>query len=239
MTESPLGESFAALSQFFVGDRTVEETLTRVSELATTAIEPADFIGLTTLVEGRRRTAVFTDPLSPQIDQAQYDTGDGPCLHAFETGKVVLVSSTREDGPYPAFRQAALDHGILSTLSVPLIANHATVGAMNMYSRTEDGFSESNREIAGLFAGHAAVVLANAMAYWDAHNLSLRLHESMDFRSIIEQAKGVLMATQTCSADAAFDLLTAASQRENVKLRVIAQRIVDRATSAAKPETDR
>ena len=82
------------------------------------------------------------------------------------------------------------------------------------------------------------MVLANAMAYWDAHNLSLRLHESMDFRSIIEQAKGVLMATQTCSADAAFDLLTAASQRENVKLRVIAQRIVDRATSAAKPDPD-
>src|SRR4051812_4183628 len=87
VSEFPLGESFAELSQFFVGDRTVEATLQRVSQLAVDAVEPAEFVGLTLLVEGRQRTAVFTDPLSPEIDQAQYDTGDGPCIDAFETGE--------------------------------------------------------------------------------------------------------------------------------------------------------
>lgn len=238
MIDTPLSESVAALSKFFVGDRTFEETLHRVAELTTHAVEPADFIGLTMLVDGRKRTAVFTDPASPQIDQAQYDTGDGPCLHAFETGKTVIVGSTRGDGPYPAFRAAALAHGINSALALPMIAGDVTVGAMNIYSRNEGAFTDRDRETAQQFADHAAVVLANAQAYWDAHNLSLRLHESMDYRSIIEQAKGILMATQTCSADEAFDLLTAASQRENVKLRVIAQRIVDRATADRSVEVD-
>jgi AmiR/NasT family two-component response regulator len=48
----------------------------------------------------------------------------------------------------------------------------------------------------------------------------------MKSRAVIEQAKGMLMAAQRCSEDEAFELLVAASQRENVKLRDIATRIV-------------
>jgi GAF domain-containing protein len=238
VSESPLSESFVALSQFFVGDRTVEDTLRRVAELAVEAVEPADFVGLTLLIEGRQRTAVFTDPASPEIDQTQYDTGEGPCLEAFDTGLIVSLDSTLEDGPYPAFRKAAAARGILSTLSLPLVAGHASVGAMNLYSNAEHGFSSSDRGTATDFASHAAIVLANAQAYWDAHSLSLRLHESMEFRAIIEQAKGILMAAEGCSADEAFDVLVAASQRENVKLRDIAQRMVDRTRSSAAPSAE-
>ena len=46
---------------------------------------------------------------------------------------------------------------------------------------------------------------------------------------MIEQAKGMLMArSPERSPDDAFDILRRASQRENVKLRDVAQRIVDR-----------
>jgi AmiR/NasT family two-component response regulator len=46
---------------------------------------------------------------------------------------------------------------------------------------------------------------------------------------VIEQAKGMLMSgSSKLDADAAFELLRRASQRENVKLRDIAQRIVER-----------
>lgn len=43
--------------------------------------------------------------------------------------------------------------------------------------------------------------------------------------AVINQAKGVVMSTMHCSADAAFAVLVAASQRENVKLYAIAERI--------------
>lgn len=55
------------------------------------------------------------------------------------------------------------------------------------------------------------------------------LSEAMKSRAVIEQAKGILMASsRDVDADSAFDLLRRASQRENLKLRDIAQRIVDR-----------
>ena len=81
----------------------------------------------------------------------------------------------------------------------------------------------------------AAIVLANAQAYWDAFSLSERLGEAMHSRAVIEQAKGMLMAAQHCHEDTAFELLVRASQRENVKLREIARRIVDGATQ--RPDT--
>jgi GAF domain-containing protein len=229
MAESPLAESLAVLSRYFVGAGTLEETLGRVADLTVEAVPPADLVGLTMPIEGRQRTAVFTDRDSPEVDQAQYDSGEGPCLDAMRDGTVHLIGSTGEDGPWPAFRQACAARGIRSTLSLPLVVDHGTVGAMNLYSRTEHSFGIDDRDAALQFADQAAIVLANAQAYWDAHQLSARLGEAMRSRATIEQAKGILMGAQRCGPDEAFALLTRASQRENVKLREIARRIVDHA----------
>jgi AmiR/NasT family two-component response regulator len=58
----------------------------------------------------------------------------------------------------------------------------------------------------------------------------------MASRSVIEQAKGVLMATRTLDADAAFDLLRRASQHENRKLRDLAAEVVEAATNGRPAE---
>ena len=53
------------------------------------------------------------------------------------------------------------------------------------------------------------------------------LRRAMDSRAAIEQAKGIVMREQRCDADAAFDTLVRMSQQSHVKLRELAQRIVD------------
>lgn len=225
--DTPLSESLAALSRFFVGDGTVAETLNRIAELARKAVGPVDEIGITMLVNGAVTTAIFTDPEVVQIDQAQYDVGEGPCIQAFRDGNVYRIDSTRERGRWQKFRDTALEHGILSTLSLPMVVNREAVGALNLYSRTEHGFSDADERAAQQFVIQAALVAANAVAYWDAHQLSLNLDEAMKFRAVIEQAKGVLMGVERCGPDEAFQMLVRASQRENVKLRDIAVRIVE------------
>jgi AmiR/NasT family two-component response regulator len=100
------------------------------------------------------------------------------------------------------------------------------LGALNLYAREVGVFNAHHQTVAQLFASHAAVVLANAEAYREADELSRHLTDAMESRASIEQAKGILMAAQRCSPDEAFALLVAASQRENLKLREIARRIV-------------
>jgi GAF domain-containing protein len=226
MVGSSLSESLAVLSRYFVGTETLQDTLQRVSELTEQAIGPADFVGITLPGEGGNRTAVFTDPASPEIDQAQYDTGAGPCLDALKTGQVHSVDSTREEGRWPAFRRAAADHGIGSTLSLPLVVDDQVVGAMNLYARNERAFGEDERDGALQFAAQAAIVLANAQVYSDAHELSARLGEAMKSRATIEQAKGILMGAHGCGPDAAFELLTQVARREDVTVREMARRTI-------------
>ena len=53
------------------------------------------------------------------------------------------------------------------------------------------------------------------------------LQQAMLSRATIEQAKGILMARHKLTADAAFDLLRKASSHRNVKLRTLAEQIVE------------
>jgi GAF domain-containing protein len=229
--QDPSSEALSALSQFLVAGASVGDTLHHVTALSRHAVRGASFVGISMLDdEGKAKTAVFTDEQAPHIDQAQYDTGRGPCLDAWRTGSAIRLDDLeRIDDDYVEFARACLARGIHSTLSLPLVAAGAGLGALNFYSPDKHGFSEEDERVAGDFATAASVVLANADAYWGAHDLSQQMIEAMESRAVIEQAKGMLMArSPDLSADGAFELLRAASQRENVKLRTIARRIVDR-----------
>lgn len=226
MFESPLSESLSTLSRFLIGDHTLDETLRRVAELTVDAIAAATLAGITLSIDGRPRTAVFTGQAALEIDEAQYETGEGPGLDAFRERRVFLVDAIQEDDRWPAFRAAALAHGFHSTLSLPLVVDKQSVGAMNLYARKPRSFQPADPDTGALFASQAAIVLANSQAYWDAQSLSERLGEAMKSRAVIEQAKGILMGAQGCDEEHAFSLLVQASQRENVKLRDIAHRLV-------------
>jgi hypothetical protein len=60
-------------------------------------------------------------------------------------------------------------------------------------------------------------------------SLFARLQARLASMPVIEQAKGVLIAERGCEADEAFDLLRRASQRSNVPVRELAERIVTNA----------
>ena len=226
-----LTEGVEAMSRFFVGDATLGDTLQRVSELACAAVPSADMVGITMLVEGRARTAVFTNDDAPQIDAAQYETGIGPCLDAFRHRQVYRIDHMEKDQQWLPFSEAAAAHGIQSSLSLPLLARHEGVGALNVYSRTSAAFSDDDVNVGLQFAAQAAIVLANSQAYWDAHQLGQDMAEAMKSRATIEQAKGILMGAQRCGADEAYQMLVRASQRENRKLREMAAEIVARTTN--------
>lgn len=231
MTIDPRSQALTALARFVVADSTVGDTLLRVSQITIEALPAAKMAGISLLDEaGKPTTAIFTDEEAPEIDLGQYESGRGPCLDAWRQGRVVRVDDMASAGDdYPEFAKAAEDHGVKSTLSLPLVAGRRAVGALNLYSLDVNGFSEEDEALGGDLAAAAAIVLANASDYWEAAELSEQLAQAMKSRAVIEQAKGMLMAqSPSLDPDAAFDLLRRASQRENVKLRDIAVRIVER-----------
>jgi GAF domain-containing protein len=186
------------------------------------------YAAITMIVEGSTRTGVFTHPEAPEIDQAQYEQGDGPCISAFRTQQTYRIASTIDDDRWPEFAKTALAHGIHSTLSIPLRARGDALGALNLYADSPGAFTDDHERIVYAFADQASIALANAQVYWDARQLSENLSEAMKTRETISQAVGILMARGGRSPDDAFQLLASASQRENRKVRDIAEQIVTR-----------
>lgn len=231
MTADPRSQALKTLSTFLIADSSTGDALHEVSVLACSAIGGADFVGIALLDnEGKQSTGVYTDPESPALDRSQYESGRGPCLDAWRQRRTIRIGAMQDaKRTYPEFSSACLEHGIQSTLSVGLIAGGNGVGALNFYARKPEAFSDEEKALAEDLGAVAAAVMANANAYWGATKLGEGLAEAMKTRAVIEQAKGFLMATSPkLDADGAFELLKQASQRENVKLREIAERIVAR-----------
>ena len=225
-------EATRQLATLSVVDNVLPDLLHRVAVLANDTIPRSSFVGLMMSVEGRLQTPVFTDEDAPEIDSAQYETGVGPCIDSYRDGVVYGIPSTAEDTRWTPFSEACLHHGVQSTLSLPVRVGEETVGALNCYSRDERAFDADAERVGTTFAEQAGVLIANARAYWDAKALGEQLSQALESRVVIEQAKGLLMATGVTS-DAAFDLLRKASQRQNRKLRDVASDLVAEAERRA------
>jgi GAF domain-containing protein len=225
---SPFVSALEALTSFHVSEKNFGDTLTHLAGLAV-EWTPAAMAGITLNIGGKDATAVFTDADAPDIDSTQYETGVGPCLDAFRHGTVYRMEDARGEERWPEFASACVDHGILSTMSLPMVGRSGALGALNLYAETAGVFRKDDEDTGLVFARAAATILANAEAYWEVHNLAENLAKALESRAVIEQAKGILMARSVgLTPDGAFELLRTASQRENVKLRLIAERIVAR-----------
>ena len=130
--------ALATLSQFLVAGSSLGDALHEVTAITQAAVPTADMAGITMLSEsGKPATTVFTDALAPEIDKSQYDSNRGPCLDAWRTQQVVRIDRIGDArDTYPEFANACKEHGVLSTLSLPLVAADSGLGALNLYART-------------------------------------------------------------------------------------------------------
>src|SRR4051812_46225546 len=149
LSSDPQGLSLIAFEE------SLDANLLQVAALAVRNVPGADFAGITLLRDGRPTTAVFTDSASPEIDAAQYETGEGPCLDAFRKNTIFYIEDTRTETRWPSFSKVAAEHGVLSTLSLPLTAGPGAIGALNMYSQAVKGFVDQDE--ATVFGVQAAI----------------------------------------------------------------------------------
>jgi GAF domain-containing protein len=220
-------EDLAGLQDALLSTDSVEQFLHELAVLSTRVVADGLSCGMTLRQNGRPpATAACTDPLASQADDVQYRTGDGPCLHAMRSGERVRIDDMSRYHRWPRFSRQAVSLGIRSSLSLPLIADGMPVGALNLYARHPRAFGLAEIRRAEEFAGHASGALALALRMASCSDLNDQLRSSIVSRAVIDQALGVIMATERCAQDEAFAMLRTVSQNTNVKLRDLAATIV-------------
>jgi hypothetical protein len=224
-------DALGALHSLVLSAAEVERFLEEVAALAASAVETEVSCGITTRYDHNPVTSAASDRRAALADEAQYDSGAGPCLDAMATGHVVDVPDLEADHRWGAYRDAALEVGVKCSLSLPLFVDRASVGALSLYGfRAAHWLSGTARQRAEVFATQASVALTLALRFNDQAEQSRQLVEALRSRSVIDQALGILMVEQGCDSQTAFDLLRRRSQSANRKLRVVATELVERAS---------
>jgi len=216
----PTSSVFAEIALYLQDLPTHRQTVDQVAQVACEVLT-CDYASVTLRVgRGALETVAATHPVVEKADALQYEFSEGPCFDAVEEGGDYLAQEVANDSRWPIWGPAAANLGLHSLLGVRLHTRHTTLGALNLYAAKPRQYDDEDVVLARIFAAHASVALA---ASTDQDNL----RRAIDTRHAIGQAQGILMERYSLDNDQAFAALRRLSQDGNVKLKVVAQRIVD------------
>jgi GAF domain-containing protein len=226
MADRPdLADALARAAREINSPHDLESTLDAIVHAAQRSLPGVEHVGISVVHrDGKIETQAGTDQLVWDVDGIQYELGEGPCLHAIEAvdSPVVVVDDLRHDQRWPRYVPRALERGVKAQLGLRLYTEDETLGALNLYSTDSDTIDPELVHVAELFATHAALALGRARR-------EQSLNEGLASRKLIGQAIGIVMERYELDEDRAFGYLVRVSQHGNVKLRAVAQELVDQA----------
>jgi hypothetical protein len=219
-----------------MGDSTSDAAETRLNRLLNLILETAvEVLGFDAATISARHagddlaTVGATDQRLVELDDAQYATGEGPCLTVLEPHEsLYLEDAGAADARWEHFSQTAAHLGVHSTLSVHVPVDVAEIAAsLNFYAKRRLELDERQLRVAEGYAEQLAAALQSVEAFKATAKLASDMAEAMRSRAVIEQAKGILMADHRVTDEEAFKRLVALSQRSNTKVRDVARRLVE------------
>jgi hypothetical protein len=222
--------------------RTVGElraTLPRASDLlvglqrvveATRTVVGVDGTGLTLAHEdGRPRWVAVSDAAMELLEQVQHDFGEGPCLAAYVEDRVVAVQDLRSELVWDRLAAVVGQLQVRGVLSVPVRLADQPVGTLDVYASQPRAWTPTEVEALGALAVVTAELVSTGVELANREVEVAQLRRALVSRVWIEQAKGVLAATQGTDPDDAFQQLRKRARSSSRKVADLAQEVVQAA----------
>lgn len=228
----PIGpaEGWDELLALTGGDSGMQQTLQAVVQFAKRRVPGTDEAAITLIRRGNAGTVASTGGMADVLDELQYEAGYGPCLDAGRSNEILHISDAATEARWPRYLPPARENGLASSLSLPIPVENYLFGALNLYSRTPDAFNTESVQLGDAMATHICAALSRVEMIFAYRSQVEQLRRAMRSRSVIEQAKGMIMAQRKCSAAQAFTELRTVSMNQNMKLAELAASIVSAAS---------
>jgi ANTAR domain-containing protein/GAF domain-containing protein len=225
-----LAMAFAQIAEHLYDADSFDEVLSRIAQAAVSTVVGCQLASVTMRKDGALCTMASTHAAATEVDQAQYQASEGPCLDAIDDA--IVYAPAFPDNRWPRLGSHPTGFGVQSAVSYQLAAtapltNASLGGSLNSYATSPHAFDVEAREIGLVLAAHASVAASTIHERTALEQLGGQLHEALSSRDVIGQAKGILMERLRITPEDAFDALRRASQRLNRKLREIAQNLAE------------
>ena len=191
---------------------------------AVSTIDGCDWAGIFLFDGDVVVTPAYTDPIVTEADSLQH-LGVGPCLDAIAHRLVFYAEDLSVDPRWLGFASGAATIGIRGALALPKLPK-ATAHVEFLRSLLS-AFGVVDRAKAVILSSLASLALSAAYSHEDEERREAGFAAALRTREVIGEALGILMERERISANQAFEILRRASQHLNIKLRDIAQDLVD------------
>jgi putative methionine-R-sulfoxide reductase with GAF domain len=200
--------------------------LLRVAE-ATRRVLEVDGAGLTLVHEdGLPRWVAATDAAMELLEQVQHDFGDGPYLQAYAQNRAVSIDDLGAAPSWVRLHAVVGQLLVRGVLCVPVRLAGQPVGTLDIYSTQPRAWTPHELEAMAEFAAVAGELVHTAVALANQTLEVAQLQQALTSRIWIEQAKGVLAATQGSNPEAAFQQLRARARASSRKVAELAREVV-------------
>jgi GAF domain-containing protein len=229
MTARTATQALADATAALTSGRDVTDVLDRLVRDSADVLG-AQAVGLLVLAAGgdlELLTATSHQVAEIEIFQIQQDTG--PCVEAIRSG--APISSDRHDDlevRWPRIGAAIISAGYQAVHAYPLRWRGRTLGALNVFHASGTPAGADAGLLGQALADIATAVIVQS-ADLSAEQITERIQQALQARTVIEQAKGVLAYTRNLDTAAAYDLLRRLADDHDATITDIATGIIIRA----------
>lgn len=227
--EHRLVDTFVALTDTLVDDYDVVELLQNLVDSVVEIFDASAAGILLVNQEQQLEVLASTSERSSFLGLLQLDSGEGPCVECFATGKTVSGRDPAEmQRRWPAFARASAESGYASVHSIPMRLRETTLGSLNLFREAEGALNRDDALAAQALTDVATISILQQRSLEHATLTQQQLQRALDSRVVIEQAKGFVAHTHQVEMDDAFAMLRAYARSHQLLLADVARAVVER-----------
>src|ERR1700691_278806 len=200
-------------------------SLSRLARLAVQQVNGCSAATVALWRDGEPAVVTSSHPHPPALIWVQLRAVRGPILDALASGDPVRCDDTLADEQWPESSAAALSLGVRSSFTLPYRGAPDSF-TLSLFAARPGVMDTAQIPLAELLVAFGGAALAAVSDYDEAQRTAVQLRDAADSRSLVDQAKGILMHALGCTADEALDRMRQVSQRNNMRTTEVAATII-------------
>jgi GAF domain-containing protein len=228
ISTSRLADVFVEIADTLVDDFDLIDFLNQLTDHAA-AVSGADAVGL--VLADHHDVLQFmaaSNEAGKALELFQLQSSEGPCLDCYRSlTPVVNADLGHATGLWPTFAPLARAAGFRSVHAFPMRLRAKSIGALNLFSRSQTTFAPDEVRVVQSLADVATIAILQERSVTRAEVLTEQLQGALNSRIVIEQAKGALSRTEDISVDEAFELLRTRARQTRQRLVDVAATVLD------------
>jgi hypothetical protein len=231
VTQELAREAAALLS---IADASDIRSLHRLAALAARQVPACSGATSALWRDGEPVEMAATHPDLADLFELAWHRRTGPWATALAAGETVTSADSLTEDRWPEYASAALCRGVRCSVTLVHQFGPMTL-TLSLFGARPRSLDLERVALAELLVAFGGATMGNASIYGDSQRTALQLRESADSRTLVDQAKGILMHALGCSAQEAFDRMRQTSQTRHIKVTEVASTIIKAHRSVSGP----